>query len=143
MKNRVLVAGLIAGVVFFLLGWVIYGIALRDTLEANMMAGISRTDEEMSLAFIFIGNMAFGFLLAYILDKANTLSFTSGASVGAVIGFLLSFGGNMTSYGTSHVFTSMTGVFVDIVAITLMFALVGGVIGWWYGRSRAAVVVPA
>lgn len=143
MNNRVLVGGLIGGVVFFLLGWIVYGIAVRDTLEANMMPGVSRSNEEMQLAFVVIGNMAFGFLLSYILDKANTLSFTSGASVGAVIGFLASFAGNMTNYGTSHVFTSLTGVFVDIVAFTVMCAIVGGIIGWWYGRSTRTVVVPA
>ena len=142
MNNRVLVGGLIGGVVFFLLGWVVYGMAIGDTLDANMMTGLSRTDEEMQLAFVALGNLLFGFLLAYVLDKANSLSFTAGASVGAMIGFLLSLGGNLTMYGTTNLFTSLTGVFVDVVAVTVMCALVGGVIGWWYGRSTKTVVVP-
>ena len=140
MNNKVLVGGLIGGVVFFLLGWLTYGMALRTMMTENTMPGIGRADEEMNLAFLVIGHLAFGFLMAYLLNKANSHSFASGATIGAVIGFLFSVAFDFIMYATTNYYTTMTGIFVDIIVSTVLVALVGGVIGWWYGRGRTPVV---
>lgn len=139
MNNRVLVGGLIGGFAFFLLGYLIYGMALAGVFAENTMEGVARPMEEFQWAFLILGNIAFGFLLAYVLDKANTLSFSSAATVSAVIGLLVGFAVNFTMYGTSNTHT-LTAHFADIIALTVMSAVVGGLIGWWYGRSRTAVV---
>lgn len=143
MDNRVLIGGIIGGITFFLLGFLMYGMAFRDILEANTMAGISLGEGEMRWLFLILGNLAFGFLIAYILHKANAIGFASGATVAGIVGFLVSLGGNLSSYGTTNYYTGMTGVFVDIIIITIMCAIVGGVIGWWYGRERTTVVTTA
>src|SRR5688572_21999036 len=88
MNNKVLVGGLIGSVVFFLLGYLTYGMLLRTMMEENTMPGIGRADEEMQWAFLVLGHFAFGFMMAYILNKANVYSFGAGATMGAVIGFL-------------------------------------------------------
>jgi len=139
MNNRVLVGGLIGGLVFFLLGYLVYGIALASVFNENTLEGVNRSMEEMQWAFLILGNFFFGFLLAYVLDKANTLSFSSGATVGAVVGLLVGLAVNFTVYGTTHTHT-LTAHFADIIALTIMSAVVGGVIGWWYGRGRTATV---
>lgn len=140
MNNRSLIGGLIGGVVFFILGFLVYGMALRGMMAENMMAGLGRNEDEMQWLFLILGNLFFGFFIAYILDKANAVSFTSGATISAVAGFLISLGMNLTSYATSHMYTTMTGVFVDVIAVTFMCAIVGGVIGAYYGRGRKVVV---
>ena len=140
MNNRVLVGGLIGGITFFILGFLIYGMALRSMMTDNMMAGLGRADDEMQYAFLILGNLIFGFLIAYILDKANATTFSAGATIGGVVGLLIGLGGNFTSYGTSHAYTSMTGVLVDAIAVAVMCALVGGVVGWWYSRGRTVAV---
>ncbi len=140
MNNRVLVAGLIGGIVIFVLGYLIYGVLLAATMSENIVTGVERPMEEFQWAFLILGNLALGFLLAYILDKANALSFSSGASVGAVVGLLYAAAVDFTLYGVWNVFASMTGPIIDIIATTVMCAIVGGVIGWWYGRGRKAVV---
>ena len=93
----------------------------------------------MQWAFLILGNLFFGFLLAYVLDKANTLTFGSGATVGAVTGLLVGLAVNFTMYGTSNAHT-LTAHFADIVALTIMSAVVGGIIGWWYGRGRKPII---
>ena len=140
MNNKVLVGGLIGGVVFFLLGWLTYGIALRTMMTENTMQGLGRADEEMQWVFLIIGHFAFGFLMAYILDKANVMSFGSGATMGAVIGFLFTLAFDFIMYATTNYYTTMTGVFVEIITATVVVAITAGVIGWWYGRGRTEVV---
>ena len=139
MNNKVLVGGLIGGVVFFLLGYLVYAMALSGMMADNTMAGLSRPMEEFQWLFLILGNFAFGFLVAYVLNKAGANSASAGAGVGAMLGFLMGLAVDFTMYGTSNAMT-LTGVFVDIIAITVMSAVVGAVVGWWYGRGRTVVV---
>ena len=71
MNNRVLVGALIGTIAFFLLGMVLYGFLLGDTIDSHTMDGVGRADDEMQIAFIILGNLLAGLLFAYILDKAN------------------------------------------------------------------------
>jgi hypothetical protein len=140
MNNRVLMGGIIGGVVFFFLGWLVYGMALRTFMETNQMTGLGKSETEMNWIFLVLGNLAFGFMVAYILDKANARSFGAGATIALVVGLLLNIGLDFTLYATTHVFTSITGVLVDAIASSIMGSIVGGVVGWWYGRSRQVAV---
>src|SRR5687768_9048257 len=99
MNNKVLVGGLIGGVAAFLLGYLIYGMALGSTLEANMMAGINRPMEEFQWAFVVLGHLFMGFLYAWVLNKANANSLSSGLQTGAVLGLLVALTFAMTMYG--------------------------------------------
>ena len=141
MNNRVLVGGLIGGLVFFLLGYLIYGIALASVFAENTLEGVARNMDDFQWAFLILGNFFFGFLLAYVLDKANTLSFSSGATVAAVVGLLVGLAVNFTMYGTTHTHT-LTAHFADIIGVTIISAVAGGIIGWWYGRGRTVVANP-
>lgn len=132
MNNRFLIGGVIGSVASFLLGYLIYGLALGSTLDAHTMAGVSR-GMEMDWMFLIIGNIAFGFALAYILTKSNASGFGAGATMGAVVGLLIGLGFDSIMYATTNVMTDTTGLFVDVLAFTVMFALVGGVIGAYLG----------
>ena len=140
MNNRVLVAGLIGGIASLFLGFLIWAVLLESMLAENTMQGVMRAEGEMNWAFLIIGSLAYGFLLAYILDKANAVTFGSGATIGAVVGLLSSLASGFISYAVSNWYTTMTGPFLDIIGAIVMFALVGGIVGWWYGRGRTVVV---
>jgi len=139
MNNRVLVGGIIGGVVVFFLGYLLYGMAFSSLFDQHTMAGISRSMEEFGWLHLILGNLFYGFLMAYILHKANTVTFGSGATVGMIVGLLMGLAGNLTAHGTTHIHT-MTGHLIDVVVVTIMMTVVGGVIGWWYGRGRPGVV---
>lgn len=138
MNNKILIGGLIGGVAAFLLGWVIYGMALRGIMEANTTEAakaIMRGDENMIFWALIVGNLALGYLLAIIYGRwANISTFQSGAIAGAVIGFLWALSFDMMMYSTSTLFT-MTGMIIDIVAFAVMCAITGGIIAWWLGRK--------
>jgi len=140
MNNRVLVGALLGGITFFLLGWILYGMLLGPTLDPHMMDGLGRADDEMQIAFIILGNLLAGLLFAYILDKANANSVNSGATIGGIVALLLALSMNFTMYGVSNAFKDLTGVVLDAVVYTIMGAIVGAAIGWYYGRGRRVVV---
>ena len=133
MNNKLLIGGLIGGVASFLVGYLIFVLALDTTLNAHTMPGISR--EHPEFFHIFLGNLAFGFLLAYILTKSNTSGFSNGAKMGFIIGLLTILGHNLISFGTTKVIADITGLLIDVIAVAVLFAIVGGIVGWWLGRK--------
>ena len=140
MNNRVLVGALIGTIAFFLLGMVLYGFLLGDTIDSHTMDGVGRADDEMQIAFIILGNLLAGLLFAYILDKANANSVASGATIGAVMSFLCALSTNFTMYGVTNVWKDLGGVVIDAIVYAVIGAIVGAAIGWYYGRGRRVVV---
>ncbi len=139
MNNRVLVGGLIGAVTSFLLGYLIWGMALSTMMTESTMAGLSRPMEEIQWLFLILSSFFGGLAIAYILHKANANSFSSGATVAAIVGLLMALAIDLSFYGTTNMFTSTTFLFIDIIANTVVWAIVGGMIGWWYGRGSVVV----
>ena len=136
MNTKMLVAGLMGGVGFFLLGWLLYGMLLMDTMSQYSNAACMRAEEDMSFPLLVVGNLIQGFLVAYIFSQwASISTFATGLQRGALIGFLLSLAMNCIWYATSTVMTEFTGAIIDVVVVTVMWGIVGGIVGWWLGRK--------
>lgn len=137
MNTKMLVGALIGAVLFFLLGWLIYGILLADMMAGYMNTACTRPMEEMNMGLMILGNVVFGLLFAYILSSggAKFSSFSGGAMGGAVVGLLMSLSYDSMIYAQSTMMNSFTGVIMDVVAFTIISAIAGGGIGWWLGRK--------
>ncbi len=138
MNNKVLIAGLAAGVVSFFYGWVMYGMLLADFFAANMgsASGVNRGPEEMDFAMLTMGNLAFGFLMAFIASWAGANNFVSGLKIGLVVGLFAGLGFNGMMMGTTHIST-MNAMLADVAVFTVMIGLVGGVAAALLGRGGA------
>ncbi len=67
--NKILLGGLAGGVVSFLLGWILYGMLLRDVLEPEYVTDIMRADTEMIWWALILGNLSCGMLYSYIFGR--------------------------------------------------------------------------
>lgn len=135
-KKRIL-ATLAGFVVFFLLGWLFYGILLMDFNAANSgtASGVMREETEMVWWALILGNLFQAYLLVYIFGKwANITTFSGGFSAGLIIGLILGFAVNLSWYGTMNI-TNLTAALVDPFVSGVMMAITGGVIGWVLGRK--------
>lgn len=136
MNKSVLVGGIVGGIAFFLLGWVFYGILLMETFQSMEGTATGVAKEEMDYAFLFLGQLSFGFLLAYIFGNwANISTLSGGLKGGAIIGLLSGIGWDLTMYGTSN-FLTLNGTLLDIVVWTVMNAICGGIIGMVMGKVK-------
>src|SRR3989339_1194885 len=88
--NKILLGGIIGGVSFFLLGWLIYGVLLMDYLTANYNQCAMRPMQEMIWWALVLSNLALGFLLSIVFSWSNTTGIMAGAKVAAITGLLLS-----------------------------------------------------
>ena len=140
MNTKVLLAALAGGVATFLLGWLLYGIALKGFFESNMgtATGVMRGEEDMQLWAVFVGNVAWSLLLALLYSRwAAITTFMSGATAGAWIGFLMALGYDMIGFGTTNMGT-LTAALVDPIVNAVLGAVAGGVVGWVLGTGKKA-----
>jgi len=137
-SQKFIVGGIVGGILYFLLGWVIYGMLLKDFMSSNVASGTMRADSDMIWWALIVGNLAMGFLLAYVIGK-GTVSASSGAGVGFVLGLLVCLGYDLISYATSTTINSLKVVAADVAATAVMSAIVGGIVGWVMGMSKRTV----
>jgi hypothetical protein len=137
--NKILLGGIAGGVAFFLLGWLIYGVLLMDYTTANYNQCAARPMEEMVWWAMMLSNLAFGFMLSVIFSWSNTTGMMAGAKVAGIIGLLVSFSMDLSVYSMSTMFASLTTVFVDIIAYTVMTVIVGAVVALAMGLGKKPV----
>jgi hypothetical protein len=135
--KKLLTGGIAAGIAFFLLGWLIYGVLLMDFMANNpgVAKGVNRAQENIQFLYLIAGNLAFGFLLAFVFVKANISGIASGLVTGAVIGLLVSVGHDCIMYATTNV-ASRKEILADVIATTAMWAITGAIVGWLMGMGK-------
>ena len=135
--KKILIGGIIGSVVYFFLGWLVYGILLKETLAIpeEMSAVIEYSADEWKMSFMIISCLAQGWFLAFIFNRwAGISTFIGGAKGGVIIGAFISVivGTSMLSM---YKFGSVPNLVIDVVANAICMGLTGGVIGWYLGRK--------
>ncbi|HKB44759.1 MAG TPA: hypothetical protein VKC90_10220 [Chitinophagaceae bacterium] len=135
--QKFLLGGIVGGVVYFLLGYVFYGLLLKTFFADNGMA--ANMDTMIWWAMI-VGNLAGGLLLAYVLSKAGVASAGGGAATGFVVGLLMSLSFDLIMYGIGHGMT-LKGIAGDVAVSAIMSAIAGAIVGAILGMGKRAVAV--
>ena len=138
MNTKTLLAGLVGGVIAFLLGWAIYGYILKSMMEGHCNADMMKKEEDMVMWAMILSNLFWGYTMALVLSWANSKSFMDGLTKGAIFGVVLGLAYDLGLYGMANWFTDTTGMILDVIAGTIMSCVIGGVIGWMYGRGETA-----
>ena len=133
MNTKTLLGALIAGIVSFLLGWVIFGILLMDFYNSNMVqySGLMKNPPEIWI--IAVANLVYGLLLAWIFSAANVNTVSKGFSAGLIIGFLMTLGFDLMLYAQMNLYTAKL-VAIDVILSAVFVGVIGAVLGWWFGR---------
>lgn len=133
--QKILVSGVIIGVVSFFLGWLVWGILLVDVLKMDGMSAVMRPETDMIMWAMAVSNILWGILLAYIfVEWANISTFQNGMIAGAVLGFLISAAYDTGFYSMTTLFT-LQEVVKDVLVNTVLTGILGGLLGWWLGRK--------
>ena len=84
MKTKTfIIAGLVGGVVDWLMGWLFYGILFVDTFPQPV-------ESSHTMLFITLGCLTFGFFMSYIYNKwAQITTLMTGAKAGITIGLFM------------------------------------------------------
>ncbi|MFM8851522.1 MAG: DUF1761 family protein, partial [Cytophagales bacterium] len=104
-KKRIL-ATLAGFVVYFILGFLTYGMLLVDFYASNVgtATGVMRSDADMQWWALIAGNVMMAYLLVYIFGKwANITSFAAGLKAGTILGLIMALGFSLNMYGTTNI----------------------------------------
>ncbi len=126
-----LLATIVAAIAMFLLGYLLWGMALAGFLEAHT---ITETMREMpDMVILFISNLISAWALSTIYAKWSdgNHGFGDGLSFGIWIGIFAGIGYSLLWYSTAELM-DLTGHLADGVATLFYFAIIGGIIGLMY-----------
>ncbi len=128
MKFGTILAAVAGGVVMFLLGFLFFAVLLANFFAGYMVQyqGLMKDPPEIPLIFLF--NLVWAWLIAFVMEWAGIRSFASGAKAGAAIMFALALGGNLQYYAFMNLHTSIVPLIVDVLVVTVMGAVAGAVI---------------
>lgn len=140
MNTKLLLAALAAGVAAFLLGWIIFGMALMGYYEANMIQyeGLMKGEGEMGLGLLFLSNLCFAALVSWVTLRTGNTSLVGGAITGTIIGFLFYLSVDLSFLAMMNFFANSTMVVVDVIANTVWAAGTGAVAGLVLGSGKKA-----
>lgn len=121
-----LIAGIVGGLVDFLLGFLFYGIIFKDSYPET---------PDMKLEFIFLGCITFGLLMSYIFIKwAGIKNPITGLTAGASIGFLYGLSTNFFMYSNRPLDTQ--NFIIDVVISIIIGAGVGAAVALVNGKIK-------
>jgi hypothetical protein len=138
MSTRAILAGIAGAIFAFLLGWLIFGILLMDYYNANTTQYAGLMKEMPNLVLIFISNLIFGIWVSFIFERWAKVSTIGGGIVGGIIiGLPIYLYFDLFLIASMNLFNG-TVVIVDVIANTVLAALVGGLIGFILGLKKKA-----
>lgn len=138
MNTKVLLGGVVGGVTFFLLGWLIYGIILTDFMTANFNQCMALPMDQMNLPLVFISNLCWALVLALTYYWSNTTEVMDGVKKAALIAVLVGLANALMMHSMTTLYSGFTAILVDVAALTVMLSVGGAVITWVMNRGKAA-----
>ena len=100
-------------------------------------AGLTKNPPDMVPLALY--NLVWGCLIAFIFEKwAGIRTFAGGFAGGAFLMFLISLATDLGFLAFMNMFKSLWFVAVDVVVVTFMGAVTGGVIGAILGKMSGA-----
>ena len=134
--NKILLGGIAGAVLFFLLGWIVYGMLLMDYMAANTNQCMMKPMEEMNMGAMAAANLAQGLFMAMLMSWTNTTDAMKGAKIGAIAGLLICLAFDLQFFAMSTFFSNVNVLIIDCLVATVMMALGGAVIAWVMGMGK-------
>jgi hypothetical protein len=135
MKTKPILAVLAGGATAFILGWLIFGMALMGFYENNIThyEGLMKTAPPM-WGYV-VGSFLQAGLLTYILSLAGINTFGKGFLSALIVTFLISAIYDLYFYNGMNLYSGPVLV-VDVIVNTLMGGLIGGVVALVLGSGK-------
>lgn len=142
MKIGTLAAALAGGIVLFLVGFLFFGLLLADYFRANMVEYPGLVKDPPLVWAIFLFNLAWGWLVTWVVDRSGVVGWAEGAKVGAIVLFIIGVGVDLEFHAFMNVHKALAPMLVHILIVTVMGAIAGAVVGlilkFFAGRAEQA-----
>lgn len=123
--TKFLLGSLVGGIVYFLLGWLFYGV---------LFTNIYPPSETENMLFIVLGSLSYGVLFSYIFNKWAGISiWMTGAKAGAIIGLITALWMNFFMY--SGMEANYQNMMIDAGLSIVIGAITGAAVAMVSGKA--------
>ena len=130
VKNFI-IGGIVGGIVDFLLGWVVYGMLLKDTFPKSQCDGPTE-----NMLFIFLGCMSFGFLISWVFSQGEGISnITAGIKMALGIAVFMALCSWFFQHMTQETIDLKLMV-IDVVTSMVLATGVGAAVAFVNGKMK-------
>ena len=134
--KRIVIGTLVGGVAMYVLGYLIFGLAFGAFYAANVGSATGVARETNLVWAVALGSLSYAALITLgIGSQTGSSNLAAGVKVGAVIGFLLWFTVDFTSYGNANVL-NLTRTVVDPLLEIVRGGIAGGLIAVVLGKLK-------
>ena len=137
MEMKILRGTIFGGIVYFLMGWLVYGILLMNFLTANMNQCASKPAADMAWWAIIASNLVTALFLTLFLKGSGASGIADGLKTGAIFGILLSLGFDLSSWSMTTMYKNFGSLVADVVISGLVLAIVGMIIVMLWGKEQS------
>ena len=127
MNKSIIYSTITGTIVYFLLGWLFYGILFTELYPS---------EENQSMLYIFLGCLFYVLVFSIIFGKwASITSFKRGALAGALLGFLYAVSMNFFM-SSSSCQLDIERFITDVIIAAISSAIMGGVVAVTIGKPK-------
>lgn len=136
MLVRILAATVVGGIAFFFIGWLIYGVLLAQYMKDSTISYPGLMKEPMpDMVPLILANLVIAGLFAFVFEYWATIrTFVGGMKGGAIMMFLIALYIDLNYMAFMNIMKGFTPLIVDVLAATVIGAIVGGLIGLVLGK---------
>jgi hypothetical protein len=143
MDAKKLVIGTVVGTVaLWLVGRLFWVVLFADFFEANIGGATGLVRENPMMWPVILGHLGIAALVTLAIGWSGSFSWTEGAKIGAIVGFLLWFGVDFIHYGNLDTRT-LTATIVDPILELVRTGVGGAVVGLVLGRFTQVEPAPS
>ncbi len=124
---------LIGAVAFFILGYLIYGLALVGYFGDNMSGGGG--NEASYWWALVLSQVGLGAIVATVLGAGSARDFASGAKAAGMVGIMYGLAVSFDLLATTTMFNSTTPAVVMVLTEAVRFAVAGGIVAMMMGKD--------
>ncbi len=133
--TKILRGTVFGGIAFLLLGWLVYGILLKDFMAANSNSCAALSNADMILWAMILSNLVLGLLVTLVLKWSGAKSIVDGIKTGALFGLLFTLSMDLMMYSMTTMY-NFTALIVDVIVMVILLAIVGAIIVLTWGKAE-------
>ena len=142
MKIGTLVAAIVGGLVMFAMGGLVFGFLLSEYFKANTIEYAGLVKDPPLVWLIYLFNVVWAWIIAYVLDYAGKTGIGEGAMVGAILMFAISLAVTFEFEAFMNLHMNLTPTLVQLAIVIVMGAVTGAVVAAiqrFFGRRTSEV----
>jgi hypothetical protein len=133
---KVLRGTIFGGIAFFLLGFLVWGLALAGAMERLYDSTLNRPNDEIVWWAMIASNIVLALLLTLTLKWAGAKNAIDGLKIGAIFGGLYALSFDLGMYSMTTMIIGMEGIFLDLIAYLVVTPITGLIIVLTWGKKE-------